>query len=907
MWQANEQVLNTVLQVLHNADSPNNAIQMQVRKKLDEFQTSVPQYNNYLIHILTQLKQESPQVRAAAGLILKNNIRSIGTQISEDLSFIKQCAVHSLGDPLPLVRGTVGIVITTLVSKIGLQQWPDLLGNLVQLVQSKDDNTVEGAFSSLSKICEDSGQMLTEQAPDLVRQLLPILIQFSGSQNMKVRTFALNSVNQFIIWQSDVLFNEFMGPYIQALSARAQDTAGEVRRLVCQAFVMLLDNKADILLPQMNSIAEFMLYAMKDQEESVSLEACEFWLRFAEMDNLQTAMQGYLPTLLPQLLKGMVYSEDDLAILDQDEDDQNVPDRAEDIKPRHHKAKTHAVENGQKQQQQQQQDAEEGELDQDDEEEDEEDDDEVYAEWNLRKCSAATLDAIASSFGDSILSLVLPILNQMMNSPEWTQREAGILALGAIADGCMSGIQPHLPQLLPFLLQNMNDPKPLVKSITCWTLSRYTGFVIDSFESNKASYFEPLLSVILTAVLSNNKRVQEAACSALSVFEEEALDYMVPYLPQLLQVFNQAFQVYQKKNVTILLDSVGTLAEGVGSALAKPEYINLLMPPLIVRWNTLSDDDPQLFPLLECLSIVAAALGSTFEPFSHPIYERCIKLIKQTITMQVMHQQNPGQMDEPDIDFLIVALDLVSGIVQALQQNFSSLLQRVQPSLYDLLLHCICHESPEVRQSAFALIGDLAIHSFATLKQYLPQIMPVLIQQSSVNLVDTNLSAVNNACWAAGEISMQYGQEMVPFVKPMTDQLLAILFHRESSKILQENVAITIGRLSLISPESIAPNLEVIVEPWCRALRQTKPNAEKESAFRGFCRLIQTNPNGLLKSFSWFADAVAMYPSAPQDLRDAFQAILSGVKNMLGAQWDNYYSNFPPSLRERLQKFYNLS
>ena len=38
------------------------------------------------------------------------------------------------------------------------------------------------------------------------------------------------------------------------------------------------------------------------------------------------------------------------------------------------------------------------------------------------------------------------------------------------------------------------------------------------------------------------------------------------------------------------------------------EYIEILMPPLIAKWNSLKDDDKDLFPLLECLSSVATAL-----------------------------------------------------------------------------------------------------------------------------------------------------------------------------------------------------------------------------------------------------------------------------------------------------------
>ena len=56
--------------------------------------------------------------------------------------------------------------------------------------------------------------------------------------------------------------------------------------------------------------------------------------------------------------------------------------------------------------------------------------------------------------------------------PEWEIKESGILALGAIAEGCMAGMIPHLAELVPYLVQCLGEKKALVRSITCWTLSR---------------------------------------------------------------------------------------------------------------------------------------------------------------------------------------------------------------------------------------------------------------------------------------------------------------------------------------------------------------------------------------------------------------------------------------------------
>lgn len=100
-------------------------------------------------------------------------------------------------------------------------------------------------------------------------------------------------------------------------------------------------------------------------------------------------------------------------------------------------------------------------------------------------------------------------------------------------------------------------------------------------------------------MLDGNKRVQEAACSAFATLEEEACTELVPYLGFILETLVFAFSKYQHKNLLILYDAIGTLADSVGHHLNKPDYINLLMPPLIQKWNVLKDEDKDLFPLLE--------------------------------------------------------------------------------------------------------------------------------------------------------------------------------------------------------------------------------------------------------------------------------------------------------------------
>jgi hypothetical protein len=109
----------------------------------------------------------------------------------------------------------------------------------------------------------------------------------------------------------------------------------------------------------------------------------------------------------------------------------------------------------------------------------EEDEDEDSAQWNLRKCAASALDRLSNRFQGAILEWVLPQLDrQLGDATNWMVRESGILSLGAVADGCYDHLESHLPRLLPYLVQLLADPKPLIRTIACWTVSRFVKWVV---------------------------------------------------------------------------------------------------------------------------------------------------------------------------------------------------------------------------------------------------------------------------------------------------------------------------------------------------------------------------------------------------------------------------------------------
>lgn len=157
--------------------------------------------------VLTKLVTEDEPTRSLSGLILKNNVKThYNGMIPSVSNFIKQECLSAVGDPSPLIRATVGILITTIASKGELTTWPELLPALCAMLDSQDYNVCEGAFGALQKICEDSAEMLDSDALNRpLNILIPKFLQFFSHSSPKIRSHAIGCVNQFIINRTQAL------------------------------------------------------------------------------------------------------------------------------------------------------------------------------------------------------------------------------------------------------------------------------------------------------------------------------------------------------------------------------------------------------------------------------------------------------------------------------------------------------------------------------------------------------------------------------------------------------------------------------------------------------------------------------------------------------------------------------
>lgn len=858
-WVPDETSLSQLSLLLKNSMSHVQQDRDSAMDALKTFQ-SQPEFLNYLCYILIEgastpiianqfQPYELSALRGTAGLLLKNTmLQDSHGVLKHDIQYVKNNIIHGLyannGDKL--ISNSTGIVITTLFATHYRQDRSDItgVGMLRQLVELSANNNL-GAIKALSKIMEDNGQFfqldwqsdngIVKPIEFLTDNFLKFMVDPSitspevRAESIKCINFAIGFQLQHIVIKID----EYLANIFKLAQHESNDL---IRAQICVAFTTILEFRPDKLTDNLTGIVQFMLHLITSvQDETVALEACEFLYGFATSPNIpKHILQPFVNDIVPVLLTKMVFDEDSILVYEaHNEDDAFLEDKDEDIKPMAPRiVKKKANNEGSKSNNPNTED--EG----DDEDEDDDDDDgDVDSRWTLRKCAAATLDVMTNILPRDVIEIAFPYLREHLTSEQWFTREATILALGAMSEGIMKYFNDQLPSLIPFLVEQLKDQWAPVRKITCWTLSRFATWILQ----DHTEFLIPVLEPVITTLLDKRKDVQEAAISSVAVFIENCDSELIETLlySELLNSFDRCFQFYKKKNLIILYDAVGRFAEKVDFDDAA---MQIVLPHLINKWATLQDNDKELWPLLECLSCVVSSLGEKFLPMAPDVYSRAYRILCHCVEMETKSHEDPTVI-VPEKDFTITSIDLIDGLVQGLGSQCQPLLfPNNDNTLLRVMLECLNDPIHEVRQSTFALLGDIVTFCntqllSGTLAQFLKLIGTEIMHNDEFD----GVPAVINAVWSLGLIAerIDLSAYMIDMSRILLDLFTTTLQFVDVA--ILENIAITIGRMAITHPEVFSTGAfaqDSVWGKWADCMSTVESYEEKSSGYMGFIKII---------------------------------------------------------------------
>jgi len=936
-------------------------------------------------------------VRMSAGLLLKNELRrrfsrEMSVTTATDTRWLPSLAELVLGVGLCLeekaLRHTASTVVSSLVAAGAGFGCPvtryivETLTNSYLGVREVGDVGLEGAMDALVKVWEDCPLTVLEgereeEEGDVTggpsgsngavwwsgawQQVLRLLEGTAGAQQVppmederakrytQTQVLLIQVLNYALYNQSGFLDGVgVIDRYIASLFALATHPDPSIRRVVCVGLNHLTELAPSKISASNNlpNLIEYMIAATEDTvNEQVALEASEFWTVFAEAGFDGNTLRPFVPRIVPLLLRNMRFEEWDESVQEAEavEEAAGGPDEAGTVLRPHMGGarKGQNVHEGS------------GNADGGDEENNVDDEDDTT--WNLRKSAAAGLDMISTFLGDDILPILLPAVQACLNNAsDWRAREAAILALGAVSHGCHSGLAQHLDAILAAALPGLVDPRPMLRVISCWTLTRYSRQIIMRAKEGDSRGLDSVLGGIVDRMLQDrNWVVQVSACGSVSTLVEEEPEFVMMTgtgnADKIFGAFAHGLQTYGQRGLRALYDaaSVVLLCCGGRHLSGSPQY-NHMIDAIFGKLDAFADGDPEILPYLDCLSNVGASHSSSPSngpvPHGENIQMAHIRLMEtaffklDAIMERYFVAMDSGAFDpEEAIRFIEHLLDAIDGLTLGLSAANAATTATAATTPTGVGIHhslgsvfaktalgthitrAAQSNSTHLRQSAFGLLGDLMEKSSThdgnttspSMTAYLLPYLSPLVEAALATLHPDHITpdavdACINAAWSLGVVSKACaGPDVAQFALVALERLAPILTAPMATvpRGLVQNAAVCLGRLAFSTPETLAPHAHVYMGGWCAALRGLRDGEEKADAFKGLLRVVLANPAIVQTHFKSLCECFASWQRDGPD-REGWDAWGLGPEMQqvvtLGVQSGFDLNVLPPSVRGKL-------
>lgn len=736
-----------ITQLLLSAQSADGRIRSAAEENLKQFQEqNLP---HFLFSLSVELSDEHkpPESRKLAGIILKNSLDAKDalrkgelTQqwVNIDASVkvqIKESLLLTLRSPVSEASQTASQVIAKVASvEIPRREWQDLIGRLLANMTQPDTPPTlrQATLETLGYVCEEISSQDLEQ--EQVNAVLTAVVQgMNGAQdNYKVRLAAVRSLYNALDFAQTNFENEMERNYIMKIVCEtAVSKEPEIRQAAFECLVSIASMYYEILGPYMEALFSLTANAVKGDEESVALQAVEFWSSICDMEiQIQdeyegadaSSLDGYhhfiqraLSVLVPMLLETLLKQEED-----QDQDD---------------------------------------------------------SIWNLSMAGGTCLGLVAKTVGDEILPLVMPFVEGNITKPDWRCREAATFAFGSILEG------PSIKKLLPmvhtglnFLLNAMKDQNSQVKDTTAWTLGR----IFEILHSSNSEYqvltpanLQRIISVLLEGI-RDAPNVADKVCGAMYFlaqgYEDAESDssILTPYLGEIISALLWTADRTDVSNSKLRSSAYETLNEIVRCSQI-PETTNMIAQLLgeimnrlgrnvelqilsseekekqsdlqallcgvlqvIIQKLCASDDTKQIF--LQAADQLMALFLRVFACRSSTVHEEAMLAIgafayatgpEFAKYMPEFYQYlDMGLQNYEEYQVCSISVGVVGDICRAMDDKILPYCDGIMTNLLKNLSNPMLHRS--VKAPIFSCFGDIALAIGENFEKYVPYVTPML-------------------------------------------------------------------------------------------------------------------------------------------------------------------------------------
>ncbi|CAM9580768.1 unnamed protein product [Ascophyllum nodosum] len=774
--------------LLGNCQNPDHAIRKQAEEALESLGNA--NMGQLMLSLVIELanEQQSEVIRQQAGLYVKVQLSAEDDAIREHKlhqwnhldeamkAQIKAGSMQTLHSPAAGPRSTAALIVGKMGAiELPADKWPELLPTLLNNVTGEFDDRIKVAtLQALGYMCDDWEPEDMNQSQS--NQILTCIVDgMRPDRPSPIRGAAARAlINSLDFTRSNFETQQERDVIMQVVCETTQCADVEVRKAAYEAIWTIATLYYDRLQAYMQPLFELTLRTIKEDQEEVALAAMEFWSSLCDeeleiMDEntferepgTARVSQNYVKQALGALMPVVLET-----LAKQDEDS------ADDLE-----------------------------------------------HWDLAKAGATCLRLIAQLVEDDVVDQMVPFVTESINSPNWRQREAAVMAFGAVLEGpSVEKLSPLVHSGMPILIGLMKDPHVMVKDSATWTIGKICELHGPSIPADALNH---LVEALLMA-LKDSPRVCSKACFALHNFGEQFEDtreadsnHLSPYLQALVQELLMATQRDDANDANLRSEAVEAMNVLLkNSARDTIEVVRSTLQVVLSHLEQsfssqiLTAEDREKVQGLQSLlcgslQVISLKLGKEMIPYADRIMNILMEVFKnrQAVAQEEAFMAVSALADQMEKGFIkymeafmpvliqglsnnedyqvcIVATGVVGDLCRALEKDVLPYTQHIMGWLMVNLEGASINR--DVKPVVLACLGDIALAIEGEFRQYLGTTMNMLAQAQQVcgstegqdeDMVDyinvlreSVLDAYSGIVQGLNEEGSNYTNELIPYL-----------------------------------------------------------------------------------------------------------------------------------------------
>ncbi|KAJ7524132.1 hypothetical protein O6H91_18G079600 [Diphasiastrum complanatum] len=232
------------------------------------------------------------------------------------------------------------------------------------------------------------------------------------------------------------------------------------------------------------------------------------------------------------------------------------------------------------------------------------DEDDVSAD----RAAAEVLDTMAMSLPKK--HVFPPVLNFAISNfqnADYNYREAAVMSLGVISEGCFEIMKSKMSDILNLVLEALKDSEQAVRGAASFALGQFA----EHLQPEIVEHYERVLPCIFLVLSDSSAEVQEKAYYALAAFCENLGQEILPYLAPLMEKLLDALQSGRRDLQETCMSAIGSAA--AASELAFTPYAAKVLELLRSFMALKKDEDlPVRARATELVGIIGMAVGRDY-------------------------------------------------------------------------------------------------------------------------------------------------------------------------------------------------------------------------------------------------------------------------------------------------------